>query len=109
MPTFSHQGIRNASRPSRSGRRPAPDALSSFDELDTDGDGVLSEDELKPIRHRLTMKKLDRNGDGVVSREEFLQERLGTARRVLARTAPQNRAEAASIASRGRDREDIER
>ena len=50
----------------------------SFDELDINGDGVLSDEELAPISNRISRSDLDRNRDGVISRDEFTSWRRGT-------------------------------
>ncbi|MBZ9774963.1 EF-hand domain-containing protein [Mesorhizobium sp. CO1-1-8] len=58
--------------------------LRILQRLDTDGDGVISKDEILAARERL-FKRLDRNGDGVIDEKE-----METARQAI-----EDRAQAA--------------
>jgi hypothetical protein len=43
----------------------------SFRDLDVNGDGVLSAEELRPVAHLINISTADLNGDGVVNNREF--------------------------------------
>lgn len=48
-------------------------ALALFQKLDVNGDGVLSWEELRPLRNTISFDRFDTNGDGTVSWQEFSQ------------------------------------
>jgi len=65
-PPMEDQGSDQPTTPGETQGQPdAPDASFDFDARDTNGDGVLSEDEVDA-----TSRDWDKNGDGVISRDE---------------------------------------
>lgn len=70
-PSFNGQSLETETSGERRGRVLDAMALNLFEQLDVNGDGVLSWEELRPLRDAVSLDDLDMNRDGHVSWREF--------------------------------------
>ena len=69
-----------------------------MEHLDTDGDGLISQNEFQPPERRGMLNRLDTNDDGVVTLEEFEAEQAKMAARIAEKQSQMSRHFAAADA-----------